>query len=243
VTVTRQGQLLFLAATLVMPLLLTPLPGGAYLLPALAPLTLYYAFCLRVRAGDYGSAWRWGVAWAALLSAGVMLLVAAFPETARSGILHGEDYRQEMFRWIQIGQAPENDWRLFLPQHAWHLTLFVVLTWMSGGYLGLVLGAALIGYMSYFVASYAQIAEHPLVGACLAWVPWSILRVLSFVMIGSVLARPLLVRRFWPLGREEARWLALAAMGLLADVVIKGLLAPRYGLFLRDLAGSSGLPL
>ena len=35
------------------------------------------------------------------------------------------------------------------------LSLFALLTYLSAGYLGLVLGAALTGYMSYFVGSYA----------------------------------------------------------------------------------------
>lgn len=230
-----RGRLL-LAATVLVPLLAV-VPGGGWLLPLVAPLTVYGWFRRRVQAGDYPGAWRLGVAWAALLSLGVILLVMLLPAAAAAGVLHGEAYRVEMFQWVETGVGRENEPAAFIPQHLLHLGLFVLLTWASGGYLGLALGAALVAYMSYFVGSYAVAAGHPLAGALAAWVPWSVLRVAAFVLIGTVLARPLLVRRIWPFGRREAALLALAATGIVGDIVVKGLLAPTYGLFLRQLAG------
>jgi hypothetical protein len=229
------------------------LPGGRFLLPLLAPLTVYPAFARRVgggtaggtAGGDYFGAWRLGLLWAALLSAAVIALAALAPGAAAGGVLHGEPYRREMFGWIATGQAPENDWRQFLPQHALHLGLFLLLTWASGGYLGLVLGAALVGYMSWFVGSYARVVTEsagPLAGALAAlaaWVPWSVLRVLAFVLLGSLFARPLLVRRPWPFGSEEHRLMLLAVSGLAADILIKTFLAPGYGRFLRQMAGGA----
>ena len=232
-----RGSLL-LAVTPFVPLL-AAVPGGGWLLPLVAPLTVYGWFRRRVVAGDYPGAWRLGLLWAALLSLGVIALVMLLPEAAGRGILHGEAYRTEMFQWIETGVGRENDPRAFVPQHLLHLGLFILLTWVSGGYLGLALGAALTGYMSYFVGSYAVASGHPLAGALAAWVPWSVLRVAAFVLIGAVFARPLLVRRPWPIGRREAMLLALAASGILGDIVVKALLAPTYGLFLRQLAGGS----
>lgn len=217
--------------------LLAVLPGGRWLLPLLAPLTLYPAFVERVRERDYFKAWQLGIAWAALLSAGLIALTLWMPDAARAGILHGEPYREEMFGWINTGVAPENDWRVFLPTHILHFAIFLLLTWVSGGYLGLVLGAVLMGYMSYFVGCYAAASGHPFTGALAAWVPWSVLRVLAYVLFGCLFARPLLVRRVWPFEREEGKLMALAASGLVADVLIKALLAPDYGLFLRQMAG------
>jgi hypothetical protein len=218
--------------------LLAALPGGRWLLPLLAPLTLYPAFVERVRERDYFKAWQLGIAWAALLSAGVIALVFWMPDAARAGILNGEPYREEMFTWINTGAGRENDWRAFLPTHALHFAIFLVLTWVSGGYLGLVLGAVLTGYMSYFVGSYAVASGHPFLGSLASWVPWSVLRVLAFVLFGTLFARPLLVRRFWPFEREEGKLMALAASGLLADVLIKAFFAPGYGVFLRQMARS-----
>ncbi|HEV7514724.1 MAG TPA: hypothetical protein VGR07_00340 [Thermoanaerobaculia bacterium] len=217
------------------------LPGGRWALPLLAPLTLYPAFAERVRRRDYLGAWSLGLLWALLLSVGVVVLVSLRPGAAGEAILHGEAYRKEMFGWIATGEAPENHPAVFIPIHLLHLAVFLVLTWASAGYLGLVLGAALVAYMSYFVGSYAVASAHPVLGAVAAWVPWSVLRVFAFVLLGCLFARPLLVRRAWPFERPEYQLMALAASGLLVDILIKSLLAPSYGMFLRQLARSAGL--
>jgi hypothetical protein len=221
--------------------LLAALPGGRWALPLLAPLAVYPAFAARVRERDYLGAWSLGVAWAALLSLGVILLVAFLPAAARAGILHGEEYRREMFGWVATGEAPENHPAVFIPQHLLHLGLFLAATGISGGYLGLAMGAALVGYMSYFVGSYAVASGHPVLGALAAWVPWSVLRVAAFVLLGAVFSRPLLVRRPWPFARLEYQLMALAASGLAADILIKATLAPAYGRFLRQMARTVGI--
>ena len=225
-----------LPATIFLPLL-AALPGGVWALPLVAPLTLWFPFRERVRGRDYLGAWTLGMAWTVLLSAGVILLAIHWPEAARAGILHGEPYRREMFGWIATGVAPENDPRAFIPQHLLHLGIFLLLTWLTGGYLGLALGAALVGYMSYFVGSYAAASGHPWLGSLIAWVPWSVVRVAAFVLLGSLFARPLLVRRAWPFERWELRLMALAAAGLLTDILVKAFFAPGYGVFLRGVAG------
>lgn len=226
-----------LPLTLLLPLLAV-VPGGSWALPLLAPLTLWLAFRERVLKQDYLGAWTLGMAWAVLLSAGVILAVLWWPEAARGGILHGEAYRQEMLGgWIRNGVAPENSPRLFIPQHLLHLGVFLLLTWASGGYLGLVLGAFLVAYMSYFVGCYAAASGHPLLGSVLAWVPWSVVRVCAFVLLGALFARPLLVRRLWPFERWEVRLMALAFAGILLDILVKALFAPSYGIFLRQLGG------
>lgn len=228
-----------LALTPFLPLL-GLLPGGRLLLPLVAPLTLYPEFVRRVRRRDYLGAWSRGMIWALLLSAGVIALVHFLPDGAARAIWKGEPYRQEMFGWIATGEAPENHPAVFIPIHLLHLGLFLLLTWASAGYLGLVLGAALVGYMSYFVGAYAVASAHPLLGAIAAWVPWSVIRIFAFVLLGCVFARPLLVRRVWPFERLELQLLGLVASGILADILMKGLLAPRYGLFLRQLARAAG---
>lgn len=228
-----------LALTPFVPWLLAWIPGapvGKWLLPLLAPLTLYYAFRNRVRLKDHFGAWRLGMAWAGLLSAGVVTLVLLAPHHAEGAVIHGEAYRQGMFEWIRTGEGAEGDPARFLPTHALHLVVFVVLTWISAGYLGLVLGAVLMGSMSYFVGSYAAAAEAPWIGSLLAWVPWSVLRVMAFVLLGCLFARPLLVGRPWPFETREKRLMLLAVGGLVADVLLEALTTDRYGLLLRRFA-------
>jgi len=229
---------LLLAATPLVPFVVL-IPGGRWLLPFLAPWTLYVWFSRRVRLGDHFGAWKIGMAWAGLLSLGVVSLVYLLPEAAAAGILNGEPYRREMFGWIESGVGREATPAEFIPQHLLHLGLFVVLAYVSAGYLGLVLGSALVAYMSYFVASYGAASERWLLGPIVAWVPWSVLRVAAFVLVGVVLARPLLVGRALPFGRREWVLLALAGSGIVGDVVLKTLTASSYGLFLRQLAGWS----
>jgi len=228
----RRELLLLLFATPLLPLL-SLLPGGKVIFPLLAPLTLYAGFARAVRAADYGRAFRRGLLWAALLSASVVLFVHASPGAAARGILNAEPYRQEMFGWIETGVAKENDWRQFLPDHLLHLGVFVALAWVSGGYLALALGALLTSYMSYFVGSFALATGAPLLGSLVAWVPWSVVRVLAFVALGCILARPLLLRRAWPFGAREARWALAALLGIVIDLLTKAAVAPDYGLFLR----------
>jgi hypothetical protein len=231
-----------LLLTVFLPLL-AAVPGGGWALIAVAPLTLYPSFVRKIRAGDPIGAWQLGIAWALLLSAGVILLTIWWPAAARAGIVHGEPYRQEMFGWIATGNAPENDWHRFLPVHLLHFAVFLVLTWMSGGYLGLALGAFLVAYMSYFVGSYAAASGHPLLGSVAAWVPWSVLRVLAFVLFGALFSRPLLVRRIWPFEGDDYRLMGIAASGIVADLILKTLSAPSYGLFLRHLVRGAAMAL
>ena len=168
-----------------------PCPGGKWALPLLAPLTLYPAFRERVRERDYFGAWTLGLAWAFLLerrgdpaaSSGCRTRPAAGSSTARPTA-------RRCSAGSPPASAPENDRRAFLPQHLLHLGVFLLLTWASGGYLGLVLGAVLVAYMSYFVGSYAAASGHPFLGSLAAWVPWSVLRVCAFVLLGALFARP-----------------------------------------------------
>jgi hypothetical protein len=64
----------------------------------------------------------------------------------------------------------------------------------------------------------------------LAWHPWAVIRVVSYVVIGVVLSTPLLSRLGkFQVDRPTARTLLLiGASGLLADVVLKALLAPAW---------------
>ena len=223
---------LLLAATVFVPALAL-LPYGGWLLGLVAPLTVYGWFQRRVRFGDHLGAWGIGMAWAGLLSLGVVLLVHLAPEAVARGIVFGEPYREEMFGWIATGEGREVRPSAFVPEHLLHLGLFVLLTWVSGGYLGLVLGAFLVAYMSHFVGSYSVAVDAPLLGPVVAWVPWSVLRVAAFVLLGVVFARPLLVRRLWPFDRREALLVALALSGVVGDLLIKTFAAPAYGVFLR----------
>ncbi len=226
-------QLVILGLTPLVPLL-GLIPGGRWVLPLVAPLPLWPIFARAVRAGRFGQAFGFSMVWTALLSASVIAFTQLSPQAAADSILNAEPYRQEMFGWLENGFGKETTPSRFVPEHLLHLGGFVVLTAISGGYLGLALGAALVGYMSYFVGSFAASTGAPVLGSLVAWVPWSVVRVLSFVALGVVLARPVLLRRAWPFAARERRWLLIALAGILTDLLVKTLLAPAYGRFLAS---------
>ena len=73
----------------------------------------------------------------------------------------------------------------------------------------------------------------------LAWHPWAVIRVISFVVIGVVLSAPLLSRlATFRVDCTASRSLLLGAgAGLIVDIVLKALLAPTWQRLLLSAAG------
>jgi hypothetical protein len=177
--------------------------------------------------------------WAATLAVCATTLSYVAPlETSRL-FIHGDAYRREMFLFVMTGQGTEGDIRQFLPQHAVHAAMFCGLALGTGSMLAMPLGAVLMNYMGHYVGALASASMHPWRALALAWVPWSILRIASFVTLGVVLGGPVLGRVFGCEYRlaEQRRWLQLAAAGLVLDVLLKWALAPSWRLLIKSAAG------
>jgi hypothetical protein len=212
-------------------------------IPALVPiLNVLPAFPFMVaslRRGEVGAAvWRMLV-WAAAL--GVCATVISYFWTAEAGrlFLRGESYRREMFEFVQTGRGAEGDIRAFLPQHLLHAAAFCLLALPSGSALAMPLGAFLMNYMAYYVGALAAASTHPWKAMVIAWVPWALIRVASFVTLGVVFAGPVLgrLRHFEYRLRDHRRWIWLALAGLAADVVLKWALAATWREMIRAAAG------
>ena len=177
--------------------------------------------------------------WAAAL--GVCATVFSYLDTAAAGrlFLRGETYRREMVAYLMTGAGPEGDPRLFIPTHVAHASVFCLLALATGASLGMTLGAVLMNYMAYYVGALGAASAHPWQAMALAWVPWALIRVASFVTLGVVLGGPLLGRvlKFPFALRAQTRWLALAAAGLAVDILLKWLLAPVWREMIRNAAG------
>jgi hypothetical protein len=135
-----------------------------------------------------------------------------------------------MFNWVLTGIGPESTPSQFIPQQIGHALMFAGLTLASGGALGMPMGAVLMNYMGHYAGTLAESSAHPARTMLLAWHPWAVIRVVSFVVIGVVLSAPLLSRLLkfrvnWAVAR---RFLVWAVAGLVLDVVLKGLLAPTW---------------
>jgi hypothetical protein len=96
------------------------------------------------------------------------------------------------------------------------------------------MGAVLMNYMGFYVASLARAGAPAWAVLLLGWQPWALCRVAAFTVLGVVLAQPLArrtVREAAPLSWRP--WLLLAGIGLAADVILKAWLAPTWGRWLH----------
>jgi hypothetical protein len=215
------------------------LVGIPAVVPVLNVLPAFPFMVASLRRGNVGEAvWRMLV-WAAAL--GMCATVISYFWTAESGrlFLRGESYRREMFEFIETGRGAEGDIRQFLPQHLLHAAAFCVLALPTASALAMPLGAFLMNYMAYYVGALGAASAHPWKAMLLAWVPWALIRIASFVTLGVVLSGPVLGRllRFeYRLGAQR-RWIAIGLTGLLADILLKWALAPSWREMIRAAAG------
>jgi hypothetical protein len=213
--------------------------GVPVLLPILNTLASFPFMVLALRRGDLRLAVARMLIWA--LTMGVVATFGSYRWPAQTGalFLRGEAYRAEMFAWVATGQGAESDPSRFIPQQIGHATLFSGLALATGGVAAMPMGAVLMNYMGHYVGTLAAASRSPATTMILAWHPWAVIRVMSFVVIGVVLSAPLLSRlgRF-PVDRGAARTLlSWAGAGLIADIVLKTLLAPAWQRLLLRVVG------
>jgi len=212
--------------------------GQPWLLPVLNVLPAYLLMLHLLRRGNRGAALRAMLVWAAATAVFATLTFSLWPSDPGPLVLNGPAYRQEMFHWIASGEGAEGSPRLFLPQHVGHLAAFVALCLVSASALSISMGAVLMNYMAYYVASLARAGVPAWAVLLLGWQPWALCRIAAFVTLGVVLAEPLLARlRPYPYGGlgDSRRFLLAAGAGILADWLLKAALAPQWGLWLRGL--------
>jgi len=226
---------------LILPALLAPLAlwlaaasGRSFTLPLLATAAIYPVFAAFLLAGRPLAAASAAVLWAGSLSVSIIAVTMADPVRLAPVIVNGPAYRDEMISWVATGIGRESDPARFIPQHLLHLAAFVLLALVSAGLLGLLLGAVLVAYMSFYVGVLASGPE-PMHAALFGWPPYAVIRVVAYVVLGTVLARPLLgrlTRRTLP-PIAARRWVGVAAALLVLDLVLKTLVAARWAAYLR----------
>ena len=178
--------------------------------------------------------------WALCVALVMITASIHFHDRAARSIIHGTAYVQEMFYWIKTGIGAEsNPWQ-FVPQHLLHFIVFCILSVLTASILSLFMGAILMNYMSFYVASVIMASNDKLLASLMGWHPWAILRVASFVLLGVILAEPTICR-IKKMDYEYASirkyyWLALH--GLVLDVILKTLLAPWWSTMLRRIVHS-----
>ena len=200
----------------------------------------YAVLIHRLGKGERGGAVRATLWWAVTLALTATILFVWWPQPVDGVVIHGPAYRQEMFHWIRSGQGAEGSIRLFLPQQLLQLALFVALGFATVGVGAMLIGAILMNYMAYYVASLARAGVPPWAVTLLGWQPWAIARVVAFCTLGVIVSEPLL---FWflPAARAKLKWpgrapyVVAAISAILADWFLKALFAPLWGRWLRSL--------
>ena len=232
---------------LVLPWLLLPLrnPILFTVLPVV-PLAVVYARAISDRRPRFAA--TLALLWALALTISTVAASARSPEAAMRAIWHAGEYRDEMLFWISTGSGAEGSIARFLPRVLVEYVLVLGLSAATAGAGALLLGALLLGYMNGYVGwvvAHADPASPPLYAALLAWPPWPIARVVSFVLAGTWGAAwgyPRILALFGAGRRERARIapLLVASLAFLVlDIVLKWWLAPVWRGFLRALLGAS----
>jgi hypothetical protein len=211
--------------------------GQPAVFAVLTALPAILVFVDRVNAGRLGAALGLMTAWAATQAVVIVLATRWDPTTAAAVIWRGPSYRDEMLNWIQTGVGAEGTPALFLRQHALHYAVFLVASALTCGVAGLVMGAALLNYMSFYVGSLFLAdtgANDGLTIALMGWPIWAILRVVGFIAGGVAMAWlfTTMIRR---LKDKPARWpgpashyLSLSLALVILDALLKALLAGHW---------------
>jgi len=213
-----------------------------WLLPLLDMMPAWTFMVAMLRRGRRGMAIGVMLWWALCLGLTTVTLTIFWHQHAEQVIFNGAAYRDEMRSWLLTGVGQESTPSQFIPQHLVHAGLFCLVGLLSAGWLAVLMGAVLMNYMSFYVGDLILSCEgspQHLLALTLAWNPWSIVRVVSFIILGVVLAEPVLSRLKgdWPDAAGRRRWLLAGAGGLLADILLKTLLAPHWPGLLRACLG------
>jgi len=213
------------------------LVGVPLLVPILNTLASYPFMVAALRRGDLRLAVARMLIWALTMGVCASLLSYARPVQTDRLFLRGEAYRVEMHTWVMTGRGAESTPSQFIPQQIGHALLFSALALATGGALAMPMGAVLMNYMGHYVGTLAAIGRRPVLLLILGWHPWAVIRIVSFVVIGVVLSTPLVGRLARDertddtarVDRRQARALLIGAVaGLVADIVLKTLLAPAW---------------
>jgi hypothetical protein len=199
-----------------------------WLFPLLCVAAVYYPFLLETRRSAL-SGFFIVLLWASMLSLFILYLSFRHPERMRLLIWRSEEYCKSMFEWIQTGRLPEGGaTTAVIVFHLKQAIIYCFLALISANFLSLLLGAALLNYMNYYVAQLARQSKNSRIAFFLGWNPWSIVRVLAFLWLGVGLSLPLLSRRQFSF---PAMLLGIA--GIILDILLKVTLSRKWAEILK----------
>jgi hypothetical protein len=217
------------------------LAGSPVLVPILNTVASYPFMVLALKHGDLRLAVARMLLWALTMGVCAMLLSYARPAATATLFLRADAYRAEMFEWVLTGRGAESSPSRFIPQQFGQAAVFCGLALATAGLLAMPMGAVLMNYMGHYVGTLASRSASPALTMLLAWHPWSVVRIVSFVTLGVVLSIPMLSRVMHAKldRRTSTRFIVLACAGLALDILMKALLAPAWQRLLLRTVGSA----
>lgn len=213
-----------------------------WLMPILGGLVIYPLFLLKVKLGEYRAALGWVLWWTVWQSLAIIVATIMIPQLAEKVVINGIIYTEEMFHWIKTGEGAEGSISLFLPIHIRQYLTVSILSFLTLGSASLFLGTYLLNYMNFYVGKLIQVSVYPSLAALIGWPPWSILRVIGFICTGIALTDlglrliAKVRKQVYPL-RLRFDYLYLGVGFVVADIIVKAILAPIWQQFLRFALG------
>lgn len=227
----------YLLITTVLAALIGFLIPFRYLMPVLLTVPAYVLMIYLLRKGERKKAVAYMLLWALIL--GIVMTAACYllPEKSENLIIRGSSYRDEMFSWVKTGIGKEGTPSQFIPEHLLHLGLFIVLSLITVSGASMLFGTILMNYMAFYVAQLMLHTNHKVLMFAVGWHFWSLFRIAGFVILGVVLAEPLLHRICkykWRLG-DIRNYLIVAAILIVLDISCKAVFAPGIGEYVKSL--------
>jgi len=226
-------------------LVTTALPvflGQRICLPVLSALVLIPMFIWALREGRPRKAIQLGLFWAVIQSAMIVIATVLSSESASRAVLGGVEFRTEWLSWIANGSPVLRTPALALDRTVLELIVYSAAMFLTGSVAGLIGLAAAMDTFNFTAATLLTQAARPLLMLLGAWPVWIIVRLVSFLTVGAVLAEPMVhlnlrigfLLDWW---RHRKRLLAIG-LGLFAlSLLLQILLSPIYRWLLQAALG------
>jgi hypothetical protein len=216
--------------------------GIQLLMPLLITVPSFFVMCRWLLRGKVGTAYAEMLLSCLWMSIAMVLLTIYYPTQAEKVFIKATDYVADMNEWIETGGATEGTPSLFIPEHLMHMGIIIVASFATAGFVSLFFGAIQMGYMNYYYAWLITESGAHTSAYLLGWPIWSIIRVLSFVLLAVVLAQPMLHffrwRRFNVRQMVYLVCIAIVLEGL--DIGLKNALGPKNQAILHQVMEQAG---
>lgn len=226
-------------------LVTTALPiflGQRICLPVLSALVLIPMFIWALREGRPHKAIQLGLFWAAVQSAVIVIATVLLSDSASQAVVGGVEFRSEWLSWIANGSPVLRTPALALDQTLLELIVFSAAMFLTGSVAGLIGLAAAMDTFNFTAATLLTQAARPLLMFLGAWPIWVIVRLVSYLTVGAVLAEPMVhlnlrVEFLLDWWRRRKRLLVIG-LGIFAfSVLLQVLLTPLYRSLLQAALG------